>query len=61
MTPDLIVAAIVEIVKLINFYNATLSPDEAKLQTARMAKVLDFLFGWLDKIHATAPAAVAPK
>lgn len=59
MTPDTIFLAIVEVVKLINFYNANLSPAEAVKQTARMAKVLDALFGWLDK--APTPVASATK
>lgn len=59
MTPEAIVLAITEVIKLINFYNANLSPAEAAVQTARMAKVLDFLFGWLDRLGVK-PAAKPP-
>lgn len=56
MDPETIVLAIMEIVKLINFYNANLSPAEAKIQTDRWAHVLDFLFAWVDKL----PKPVVP-
>lgn len=49
LTAEGVVGAIVELVKLINFYNANLTPEEAHIQTARLARVLDFLFGWLDR------------
>lgn len=52
LTAEEIVMALVEVFKLINFYNATLSPEEALKQTARVAVVADFLFGWLDKLKA---------
>ena len=60
MTAVAIVAAITEVVKLLNFYHANMPPAEAQAQAARWAKVLDFLFRWLDKADDVKPAANPP-
>ncbi len=54
MTIEAIMQGLVEIAKLINFYNANLAPAEAAKQVARWAKVSDFLFGWIDRLQPTA-------